>query len=80
MAGRKQWIVTTSPGSRSLSDVKQSLSKTGFTVDQVFQEIGSITGSASDAVAKRLRALPGVADVSPVVPVDIGPPDSSTTW
>lgn len=79
MASGKRWIVTTS-SSRSLGDVKKNLSEKGFVVDQVLDEIGCITGSASDDVARKLRSIPGVADVSAETPIDIGPPDAPVTW
>ena len=79
MAESKTWIVTTS-GDRPLSDVKKDLTKKGFVVGQVLDEIGCIVGEASDDDAKKLRSVPGVADVSPDQPIDIGPPDSDVTW
>lgn len=79
MAEGKRWIVTTS-GGRSLKDVARDLEAAGFAIDEVLEAIGIITGSASDSVAEKLRAVPGVADVSPDQPIDIGPPDSPTTW
>jgi hypothetical protein len=79
MAESRRWIVTTS-GDRPLSEVKKELTQIGFTVERVLDEIGCITGTASDNVAKKLRALPGVADVSPDEPIDIGPPDAPVTW
>jgi len=33
-----------------------------------------VTGSAHPDTSKRLKRIPGVADVSPDHPVDIGPP------
>ncbi len=79
MASGKRWIVTTS-GDQSLDDIQKSLSKSGFAIDQVLGEIGCITGSASDDVAKKLRGMPGVADVSAELSIDIGPPDAPVTW
>jgi hypothetical protein len=80
MSKTKKWVVTTS-GNRSLGDIKKELTNTGFKVEEVLSEIGCITGAASDSVADKLRAIPGVADVSPEPPsIDIGPPDSSLTW
>lgn len=78
MAKGKKWIVTTSP--EKISEVKKKLTEAGFSVDQVLDEIGSITGSASDEVIKKVRSVDGVADVSPDHPIDIGPPDSPVTW
>lgn len=81
MSECKKWIVTTS-GDRTLKEVEENLTETGFEVDQVLDEIGCITGTASDDTAKRLRTIPGVVDVAPaeVPPVDIGPPDAPITW
>ena len=79
MANKMRWVVTTS-GDRSLSDVKKSLTTAGFAVEQVLDEIGCITGSASDDVANAVRAIPGVVDVSRETPIDIGPPDAPVTW
>jgi hypothetical protein len=76
MAKRKKWVVTTS-GDRPISDVEKDLSGSGFSVDHVLEAIGSITGSGDDKVAKRLREIPGVADVSEEPPpINIGPPDA----
>ncbi len=79
MAKDKTWLVTTS-GDRPLSEVKKDVAKTGFTIGEVLGEIGIITGSGGDAVARKLRSIPGVADVSPDTPIDIGPPDEPVTW
>ena len=79
MAENKKWIITTS-GDRPISEVKKELTKKGFAVGQVLDEIGCIIGDASDAVAEKARGVPGVADVSPDQPIDIGPPDSDVTW
>jgi hypothetical protein len=79
MAERKNWVVTTS-GDHPLSSVKKKLTETGFAIEQELDEIGVITGSAGDDVAERLRSVPGVADVSPESPIDIGPPDAPVTW
>jgi len=79
MSNDKKWIVTIS-GDQPISNIRKDLVKTGFTIDQVLDEIGSIIGFASNDVAERLRAIPGVADVSPDTPIDIGPPDAPETW
>ncbi|MDT4895602.1 MAG: hypothetical protein QOH25_679 [Acidobacteriota bacterium] len=74
MAEKKKLIITTS-GDRPLSAIKKDLAKRGFAVGQVLKEIGIITGTSSAAIEK-LRAIPGVDDVSPDESVDIGPPDA----
>ncbi|HVT17741.1 MAG TPA: hypothetical protein VHQ90_16375 [Thermoanaerobaculia bacterium] len=78
MAESKRWVVTTS-GDRPIRDIAKKLTKTGFAVDQVFDEIGSITGSADTVVVEKLREIPGVADVSPELSFNIGPPDAPVT-
>jgi len=79
MAKDKRWIVTAS-GDRPLKEVKKELADEGFSIEDVLDEIGCITGEASEAVAEKLRAVPGVADVSPEPPpINIGPPDSSVS-
>ena len=42
----KGWIVTTS-GERSVKDVAKDLKAKGFSVDQVLDEIGAITGRST---------------------------------
>jgi hypothetical protein len=79
MAKRKEWIVTTS-GERPAKDVAKDLKAKGFAVDQVLDEIGTITGAADDDVAAKARTVKGVTDVSPEGTIDIGPPDAPTTW
>jgi hypothetical protein len=80
MAETKRWVVTTE-GNRSLSDVKNDLTTSGFHVEDVLSEIGCITGAATDTVAEKARKIPGVADVSPEgPPISIGPPDAPITW
>ncbi len=72
---KKKWIVTAS-GKKKLSDVKDKLTESGFSVDQVLDDIGVITGTSSDDDVERVRKIDGVADVSPDEQVDIGPPDA----
>lgn len=79
MPKHKTWIITTS-GQRSTKDVAKDLRAKGFTVDQVLDEIGTITGAGDDAVVAKVRKVDGVSDVSPDHPIDIGPPDAPTTW
>ncbi|PYP86430.1 MAG: hypothetical protein DMF61_13170 [Blastocatellia bacterium AA13] len=77
MPEKKHWIITAS-GDRSLRDLKKKLTESGFTVDQELEEIGIITGTADDRIAEKVRLIPGIADVSPDIPVEIGPPDAAT--
>ena len=79
MAQSQQWIITTSQD-RPVAEIAKELSSAGFAVEQVLDEIGSITGRASKAVAAKLRAIKGVVDVSPSTGIDIGPPGSGDTW
>ena len=75
MPEHKGWIVTTS-SDRSIKDVASDLEKAGFSVGRVLEEVGSITGAAADETITKLRAIPGVVDVSPDRPIAIEPPDS----
>ena len=73
------WIVTTS-GDRPVKAVARDLAKAGLRVSQVLEEIGSVIGTGSPGLAPKLRAVPGVVDVSPETAIDIGPPDSTDVW
>ncbi|HLG57914.1 MAG TPA: hypothetical protein VI485_21390 [Vicinamibacterales bacterium] len=79
MPDAKNWIVTTSED-RPLSEITSDLKKAGFVVGEVLDAIGSITGTADDHAVKQVRSIPGVVDVSPDAPIDIGPPGSKDTW
>lgn len=75
----KKWIITTS-GKEKLADIQKQLKEKGFSVDEVMEEIGIISGTATDEVANKLRSVPGVTDVSPDNEINIGPPGSKETW
>ena len=75
----RHWTVTTS-NERPIAEVTQALSKAGFKIDQVLDEIGVVSGRGTPAAIAKLRRLRGIADISPVVSVDVGPPDSPHTW
>jgi hypothetical protein len=79
MAEGKKWIVTLS-SERPLGDVRRDLSGAGFKIDQVLEEIGVVTGECEPDVAEKVRGVKGVADISADAPIDLGPPDSPTTW
>lgn len=79
MAKATTWIITTS-GDRSIHDIAKDLAAAGLADGQVLEEIGCITGSAGSKAAAKLRKVRGVIDVSPDVPVSVGPPHSSDTW
>lgn len=70
----KQRVVVTISGDRPIHDVTRDLKAAGLEVDQVLESIGSVTGSAPPDASKRLKRIPGVADVSADHPIDIGPP------
>ena len=74
---KKVWIVTidpdrSPPGEAMIAD----LERVGFHVDQVLAGIGAVVGKGTDAVAEKIRGVPGVTDVSIDLPVDVGPPGS----
>ncbi len=80
MPAKKRWIITIS-GDRTINAVKKDIIQLGFDIDQVLNEIGCITGSAGDNVAKKIRGISGIADISPEGgAIDIGPPDAPVTW
>jgi hypothetical protein len=79
MPATKKWIITTSPD-HSIEKIKKELVKAGFSVENVFDQIGSLSGTASDEVIEKLKSVDGVADVSPDHPINIGPPDAPVTW
>jgi hypothetical protein len=75
MSESKKLVVTTS-GDRSMSDIENELTDKGFIIDEVYDAIGIISGEVTDDdVVDRLRAIPGVTDVSPEPPpININPP------
>lgn len=79
MTDKKRWVITTS-GQRPLGEIAGELAAKGFATDSVLEEIGCITGTATDDVADKLRQVSGVEDVSPEPQINIGPPGSETTW
>lgn len=79
MAETKPWIITISPD-RPMRDIAKDLANAGLIGAKILKEIGSITGSATDKTVIKLRKVRGVVDVSPDMPVDVGPPDSPNTW
>ena len=79
MAETRGWVITTS-ADRPINEIAKDLKAAGFTVGNVLEEVGSITGAAADDTVHKLRSIPGVVDVSPDAPIDIGPPDSPETW
>ena len=73
MARQKRWTVCAPDA--PLDEVARKLREAGFVVDGMLTAIGCITGSAEPEVAERVRAIPGVTDVSEELSFDIGPPD-----
>jgi hypothetical protein len=70
MPGKKKelWIVTVSD-ERPIKKVAADLKAAGFDVDQVLEEVGTVTGSAASDKVEQLRKIQGVKDVSPDHPV-----------
>jgi len=80
MAAEKKWIITLS-GERAISAVKKDITALGFDVAEVFKEIGSITGTATDSAAKKIRSIVGITDLSEDPgEFNIGDPGSDLTW
>ena len=74
-----RWIVTTDPR-HAIGDITRELEQKGFSVDSVLAELGSITGTATSAVARTITSIRGVVDVAADADIDIGPPGSEETW
>lgn len=74
----RTWIVTAS-GERPFGDVVRDLRASGFDVRQELTEVGVAVGSVPEAALDAVRRIPGVGDVSPDQPVDIGPPDGDVS-
>jgi hypothetical protein len=72
MPGKKKelWIVTVSD-ERPIKKVAADLRAAGFDVDQILEEVGTVTGSAAPDKVAQLRKIQGVMDVSPDYPVKI---------
>lgn len=79
MPETRRWVVTAS-GDRPLDELEKDLTQAGFTVVQTMEAIGCIVGTIGEEDADRVKAIPGVADVSPDEIVSIGPPGSDTVW
>jgi hypothetical protein len=64
-----------------MREVTRDLQAAGFEVDSEMEAINNVTGwvPAKDRI-EPVRSVGGVADVSEDYPIDIGPPDSPTTW
>ena len=73
---KKESLVVTTSGKRSIHDVARDLKDAGFEVDQVLDSINVVTGKGD---AGKLRSVQDVVDVSGDNPVDIGPPGSSVS-
>lgn len=79
MAKNKNWIITLSED-QPISEVQKQLTEKDFTVDLVLDQIGFITGFASDEVAAQVRNIPGVEDISLDISLNISSFDGSNTW
>ena len=79
MPAKREWVITTS-ADHPIGEIAKAASAAGFTARQVLSEIGCIIGHCDDQMVGKLRSIPGVVDVSPSTDIDIGPPDSPSTW
>ena len=67
--------ITLKPGTDAQAAAAR-LRQAGLQSVEVLDAIGVVTGRADAATAKRLRGLPGVADVASTPSADVGPPDA----
>jgi hypothetical protein len=73
---KKQSLVITTSGNRSVKDVARDLKDAGFDVEEVLESINVVTGKGTADSKDKLRSIQDVVDVSEDQPVDIGPPGS----
>jgi len=73
---KKQSLVITTSGNRSIKDVARDLKDAGFDVEEVLEAINVVTGKGKADSKDKLRSVQDVVDVSEDHPVDIGPPGS----
>jgi hypothetical protein len=73
---KKESLVVTTSGKRSVHDVARDLKDAGFEVDQVLDSINVVTGKGHAGSEHKLRSVKDVIDVAEDSPVDIGPPGS----
>ncbi len=78
MSDTPAWTVTLS-NERPVALVVKELRAAGLRTSHVLGEIGVITGHAPAHAVAALRRVRGVADVSPELAVDIGPPDAGVS-
>ena len=71
---KKQSLVITTSGNRSVKDVARDLKDAGFDVEQVLEEINVVTGKGPADSKDKLRSVQDVVDVEEDHPIDIGPP------
>ena len=71
---KKQSLVITTSGNRSIKDVARDLKDAGFDVEEVLESINVVTGKGPAGSVDKLRSIQDVVDVSEDHPVDIGPP------
>jgi len=65
---------------RALDAISTDIAAKGFQVDEVFEAISTIVGSADEATARALTGIAGVSAVEPDGDIDIDPPGDDPTW
>jgi hypothetical protein len=69
------WIISLALH-QPMSPIALRVSQLGFVVQQQMEFAGVIVALGTDDQAEQARAIPGVADVSVDLPIDIGPPNA----
>lgn len=72
MTNHQTWLVSVDLQA-DVASVARMLSERGFKLKEVHSEISCITGVASEEDIPSLRKITGVLDISPDVPIDVGP-------
>jgi hypothetical protein len=79
VTNKTAWVVTTS-GERPVADIASDLTKHGFHTEHVLSAVNVITGQCAPSKINALRKISGVSAIEPDGEINIGPPDSPTTW
>ncbi len=75
---KAQVMVTVGEGHlKRVKDVAKGLRAAGMEVEQVMEQLGTITGSVESAKKKSLSRVPGVEAVETAAAYQLPPPDSA---
>jgi len=80
MSDQKTYIVLTSED-EPIHDISKKLKSTGFSIDSTLDAIGQIIVTGDEKMKKAAMKIKGVKSIhASADDINIGPPDSETTW